>query len=163
MCYEMEKGVRQMFNNPSLITRIAYGKLTGLVFAGVGLLIIPQVFPELTTTIKLGFVLYYITLGALIGLFGVLTYHPTVNMQMRWWFRGPAIGAWMNFILVLFIYDQMAPMMVRTFGAGSVLASPWWIILEGALFGLIADFICTRFAGEGVACVTNTELKHSVE
>jgi hypothetical protein len=142
-----------MFTNPSLITRIAYGKLTGLVFAGLGIFIVPQLFPDLTWLMLVAFLLYYITLGAIIGLVGVLNYHPMINLPLRWWLRGPLIGAWMNFILTLFIFDKMAGMMTQAFGAGSILSSPWWFVLEGALFGLLVDFICTKFAGEGAETV----------
>ena len=152
-----------MSKNPSIIMRITYGKLTGLVFAGLGVFIIPFVFPDLSWLMRIAFLLYYISLGAIIGAMGVLKYHPTIKISLPWWLRGPAIGAWMNFVLILFIHDKMLTMMTLAFGADSILASPWWFILEGVLFGLLTDFICTRYAGEGVECVTNAELEHSVE
>lgn len=152
-----------MFKNPSIIMRITYGKTIGLIFAGGGILLFPHVFPDIGWITKLAFVLYYIMIGAFVGLMGVLNYHPLIKMPLPWWFRGPWIGGWMNLILMMFIYDDLSIMQTQFFGAGAILASPWWFVVEGALFGLFTDYICTRYAGEGVACVTNAELENSVE
>ncbi len=152
-----------MFSNPSLIARITYGKLIGFVFAGTGIIIIPYIFPDLAWQMKLAFLLYYISLGAFIGLMGVLTYHPVIKMPLPWCVRGPATGAWMNFVLMLFIYDKMSLMLAQAFGQSSFLISPWWFVLEGAIFGFLVDFICTRYAGEGVKCVSDAEHNSSVE
>jgi hypothetical protein len=42
--------------------------------------------------------------GAIIGVFGVITYHPLLRLSMPWWFRAPLTGAWMNFVLTFFAY-----------------------------------------------------------
>lgn len=147
-----------MFKNPSIIMRITYGKTLGFIFAGVGILIFPYFYPDVGWVIQLAFVLYYIMIGAFVGLMGVLNYHPIIKMSLPWWFRGPWIGGWMNLILMMFIYDELSTMQIAAFGAGSLLSSPWWFVVEGALFGLFTDFICTKYAGEGVECVTNANL-----
>jgi hypothetical protein len=62
--------------------------------------------------------LWYTTVGAFIGMFGVVTYHPVLKLPMPWWFRSALVGAWMNFVLAFFAYDEMARMMIAVFGEG---------------------------------------------
>lgn len=88
-------------------------------------------------------------MGAIIGVFGVITYHPILKLPYPWWFRAPLLGAWMNFVLVFFAYDVMQSMMVVMFGENGALISPFWFITEGAMIGLIIGFFATRFGGEG--------------
>lgn len=142
-----------MFKNPSMFMRIAYGKTIGFVLAGTGILMFADWFPDMTLAVKWGFVFYYTIIGALVGLTGIMAYNPILKMPMPWWFRGPWLGGWMNFILMLFIYDDLAAMQARAFGADALLSSPWWFVVEGAILGLLMDFICTKFAGEGLATV----------
>jgi hypothetical protein len=144
-----------MFNNPSMIMRITYGKTIGLVLSAAGILLFADWFPGMTLAAKWGFIFYYIMIGALIGLTGIMTYNPVIKMPMPWWFRGPWLGGWMNFILMLFIYDDLATMQAQVFGAGALFSSPWWFVFEGAIIGLFMDFICTKFAGEGLATVAD--------
>jgi len=144
-----------MFKNPSLIMRITYGKTLGFVLAGGMFLLFPNIIPEMTTAYKWGFVFYYTVIGAMIGLTGVMTYVPMIEIPLPWWFRGPWIGGWMGFILMLFIYDEIGAMLIGFFGDGTFLSSPLWLIVDAALFGLLTDFVCTKFAGEGPDCVIN--------
>ena len=101
-----------MFENPSLITRIVIGKLIGFALGLIGLLIIPFLWADSSWMERIAFLLWYTTLGALIGLFGVLDWHPVFRLPMPWWFRSTFVGAWMNFVLTLFIYDRLSVMMV---------------------------------------------------
>lgn len=138
-----------MFGNPSLITRIAIGKIIGLVIGIAIFFSLPAIYPEATSLLRWGVLLWYVTFGAIIGVFGVITYHPILKMPMPWWFRAPLIGAWLNFVLVFFAYDQFAAMLSSMFGADGALTSPFWAVAEGAIFGLLIGFFATRFGGEG--------------
>jgi hypothetical protein len=73
---------------------------------------------------------------------------------MPWWFRSTLIGAWMNFVLTLFIYDDLTVMLVDLFGENSSLVSPFWFVAEGALVGLLIGYFATRLGGEGPETVT---------
>ena len=137
------------FKNPSLVTRIAIGKVIGLVFGLIGLVAIPMISPDLDPMLRWGFLFWYITVGAVIGMMGVMNWYPIVNMPVPWWFRGPWIGGWMNFVLVFFAYDALAKFMLDFFGPGALMQSPFWFVAEGVLFGLIVGYIATRFGGEG--------------
>ena len=138
-----------MFEKPSLITRIAIGKGVGFVVGLVGFLSLPYFAPEADWLIRWGILLWYTTLGAIIGVFGVFTWHPILKLPMPWWVRAPFLGAWMNFVLTFFAYDTMKDMLVAMFGADGVLTSPFWFTLEGALVGLLIGYLATRFGGEG--------------
>ncbi len=138
-----------MLEKPSLVTRIAIGKGVGFAFGLIGFLSLPYIAPEAGLMIRWGILLWYTTLGALIGVFGVFTRHPVLKLPLPWWLRASFLGAWMNFVLTLFAYDAMAEVMVEVFGAAGLLTSPFWFVLEGALVGLLIGYAATRFGGEG--------------
>ncbi len=138
-----------MFEKPSLVARIAIGKGVGFAVGLAGFIFLPFFVPEAGWLIRWGILLWYTTLGAIIGMFGVFTWHPILKMPMPWWVRAPILGAWMNFVLTFFAYDVMKDMLVAMFGPEGILASPFWFALEGALFGLLVGYLATRYGGEG--------------
>jgi len=138
-----------MFSNPSLITRIAIGKLLGFIFGIIGFILLPCFLPDADPLLRWGILFWYPTLGAVVGVFGVFTYHPILKLPFPWWFRAPVIGAWMNFALVFFAYDEMALMLISLFGEQGLLSSPFWFAAEGAIIAFIIDYFATRFGGEG--------------
>lgn len=142
-----------MFGNPSLITRIAIGKSIGLIFGLIGFVCLPYFWADASELLRWGILLWYPTVGAVIGVFGVFVYHPIIKMPLPWWFRATLIGAWMNFVLTFFAYDDMRSMLVAMFGESGLLASPFWFVAEGALIGLIIGFVATLYGGEGKAAV----------
>lgn len=142
-----------MFQNPSLFTRIAIGKAIGMIVGLAGMIALPSFMPEAGWLLRWGVLLWYTTLGGIVGLFGVFTRHPVLDLPMPWWVRAPFVGAWMNFVLTFFAYDTMRIAMEAFFGQGSPLASPFWFTLEGAVFGLVVGYCATRFGGEGTAAV----------
>ncbi len=138
-----------MLEKPSLVTRIAVGKGVGFAVGLAGFMSLPYFVPEAGWLIRWGILLWYTTLGAIIGMFGVFTWHPILKMPMPWWLRAPVLGAWMNFVLTFFAYDTLKDMLVAMFGPDGILASPFWFALEGALFGLLVGYLATRYGGEG--------------
>jgi len=143
-----------MFGNPSLMTRIAIGKAIGFLFGLAGFILFPYFLPDAGWLLRWGILLWYTTVGAIIGVFGVFTYHPVLKLPFPWWFRAPLLGAWMNFVLTFFAYDAMQSMMVSLFGEGRMLSSPFWFTAEGAIIGLIIGYFATRFGGEGEETVS---------
>ena len=142
-----------MLGNPSLTTRIIIGKTIGFVIGLLGLIFLPYFAPDAGWLIRWGILLWYTTVGAVIGMFGVYTRHPVLNLPMPWWVRAPFVGAWMNFVLTFFAYDTMKAMMVAMFGEQGALTSPFWFTAEGAVVGLIIGYAATRFGGEGKEAV----------
>jgi len=138
-----------MFGNPSLVTRIAVGKLAGFLFGLVGFFMLPSFMPEASMMFRIAILLWYTSVGAIIGVFGVFSYHPILHLPMPWWFRSVIVGGWMNFLLTLFIYDTVAPVMAAAFGEGSMFNTPYFLVLEGAIIGLVIGFLATHFGGEG--------------
>jgi hypothetical protein len=143
-----------MFENPSLITRIAIGKSIGLIVGLVGLIFLPYFAPDPSWMFRIGILCWYVTVGAFIGVFGVMTWHPVLRLPMPWWFRSSLIGGWMNFVLTLFIYDDLRDMMLQMFGPDGPLQSPFWFVSEGIIIGLIMGYFATRFGGEGKETVS---------
>ena len=142
-----------MFENPSLVTRIAIGKLLGFALGLIGLIVIPFLWPDSGWMERIAFLLWYTTLGAFVGLVGVLDWHPVLRLSMPWWFSSTLVGAWMNFVLTLFIYDRLAEMMVELFAESELFQSPFWFVAEGAAVGLFIGYFATRFGGEGPVTV----------
>lgn len=142
-----------MFANPSLTTRIAIGKLIGFSIGLLGFILLPYFWPEAPMNLRWGILLWYTTVGAIVGMVGVFTSHPVLKLPMPWWFRAPVIAAWMNFVLTFFAWDVMASMLASMFGPEGILSSPLWFVVEGGIVGLIIGYLATRFGGEGSAAV----------
>ena len=75
-----------MFGNPSLMTRIAIGKGIGLLIGLVGFVFLPHFLPDASLMLRWGILLWYTTFGAIIGVFGVITSYPVLNLSLPWWF-----------------------------------------------------------------------------
>jgi len=138
-----------MFGNPSLMTRIAIGKGIGFLIGLAGFVFLPYFLPDASLMLRWGILLWYTTFGGIIGVFGVISSYPILNLSLPWWLQATFVGAWMNFVLVFFAHEPMSAMMVSVFGEGGVLSSPFWFAAEGALVGLIIGYFATRFGGEG--------------
>ncbi|MEM9622148.1 MAG: hypothetical protein AAF993_10895 [Pseudomonadota bacterium] len=133
--------------NPSLITRITIGKAIGLVIGLCAMLSMPLIYPDATWSFRVGMLLWYPTVGSFIAVFGVFTWHPILHLTMPWWFRAPLVGAWMNFVLTFFIYDQLQMILTQSVFDG--VSSPFWFVLEGAMVGLLIGYFATLLGGEG--------------
>ena len=142
------------FTKPSLMTRIAIGKAIGLVVGLISALATPAFFPEIDVMTRIGILLWYPTMGAFIGVFGVMTRHPVLDLPLPWWVRAPLIGAWMNLVLVFFAHQVMAGVLA---GMTGIALSPFWFVLEGAVVGALIGFVATRFGGEGAASLKADE------
>ncbi|HAD87856.1 MAG TPA: hypothetical protein DCG48_10885 [Rhodospirillaceae bacterium] len=140
-------------DQPSLMTRIAVGKGLGFLVGLAGLVTFPYFMADVGWLVRIGILLWYTTLGGIIGLAGVLTWHPVLQIPMPWWIRGPLVGGWMNFVLTFFAYDFMEAILINLFGYGSPLASPWWFAAEGAVVGFVIGGAATLLGGEGKASV----------
>jgi hypothetical protein len=138
-----------MFNRNSLFTRIAIGKGIGFIFGLIGFILMPWFMPEPNELLRWGILFWYPTVGAVIGMFGVVTWHPVLHLPLPWWFRAPLIGGWMNFVLAFFAYDDLQRIMLHTFGEQGLLQSPFWVTAEGLIVGLIIGGLATKLGGEG--------------
>ena len=80
-----------MFGNPSIMTRIAVGKGIGFLIGLGGFIFLPMLYPEAPSMLRWGILLWYTTFGAIIGVFGVVTWNPVLKMRMPWWFLSGSI------------------------------------------------------------------------
>ena len=138
-----------MFKKPSLVTRVAVGKIVGLAIGLIGFGTFEFILPDADWMLRWGVLLWYTTLGAIIGVFGIFNWHPVLRLPLPWWIRAPLIGGWMNFVLTFFAYDLMKAVLVDLFSQYDLLTSPFWFVVEGAVVGLIIGYFATRFGGEG--------------
>ncbi|MEQ9488306.1 MAG: hypothetical protein RIM72_04830 [Alphaproteobacteria bacterium] len=138
-----------MFDPPSMTRRIVIGKVIGLVFGLIGFFAMPFIAPDVGMHPRIGILLWYPTVGAVIGAFGLFTRHPVLNLPLPWWFRSTLVGAWLNFVLTFFAYDLMQEFLVAMVGPQGIVSSPFWFVAEGALVGLVIGYLATRFGGEG--------------
>jgi hypothetical protein len=142
-----------MLEPSSLMTRIIIGKGIGFAIGLLGFTLLPFLLQEPDWLLRWGILLWYTTVGAVIGVFGVFTWHPILKLPMPWWFRAPLIGGWMNFVLTFFAYDTLQTLMIYNLGENGVISSPFWIVAEGVLVGLLIGYFATRFGGEGAEIV----------
>ena len=133
----------------ALVYRVGAGKVIGLAFGIMAFYLIPYFIADASLIFRSAVLLWYPTLGAIVGVFGTFAYHPVLNFPMPWWLRGAILGAWMNFVLTLFAYEQISTAVTMMMGEYSVFASPFLMVFEGALIGAFMDFLLTRWFGEG--------------
>ena len=138
-----------MFGAPKIVTRIAIGKSIGLLVGLTGFFILPEINPETDGMLKWGFLFWYITFGAFIGIVGLFDRHPILKFPMPWWLRAPLLGAWLNLVLTMVAYEKLQQIMLVVMGSDSTFTSPFWFVLEGAAIGLLIGFFATRYGGEG--------------
>ena len=136
--------------NTYIIKRVGTGKALGLLIGLAGFLMIPSIWPSENMWLRVGILMWYTTFGAIIGVFGLFNEHPMFKFRMPFWFRGPIFGAWFNLVLAFLMHDKLAVLIPQLGGAFAGLKSPFWIVLEGAILGLLIDGITTRVAGEGM-------------
>jgi len=132
-----------MFDNQPLIKRIVVGKFVGFLFGLIGFVCLPYFWPEAPMMFRIAVLFWYIMFGATVAIFGLMTEFPIIKIKMPWWFITVYVGAWLDLILMLFIYDTLEVIMADFFGATSIFSSPWWLVVEGAVVGWLVGF-CTK-------------------
>lgn len=131
----------------SVINRIIIGKTIGFVAGLFVFLMMPFLGADLDFKFGLGLIVFYVILGALTAFMGTIDRHPWLKFPMPWWVSGALMGLIMHFMLVLLTYDQFAAIM-QSMDVFSM-TSPWWVLIDGTILGLIMAFVETRLAGEG--------------
>jgi len=138
-----------MFKKNSVTGRVAVGKLIGLVFGIVVIVLMPTFgYPGLSF-VGFGILLMFILMGAMIGFVGQFDRHPVFDFKMPWWMSGPVVGFAFMLMFVLFAYDSLEVVMQSTFISWTGLSSPFWALIDGLFIGGIMGFAETKIAGEG--------------
>ena len=142
-----------MTNDVSLVRRVGMAKTVGLVIGVIAFVTIPRIWPEESEWFRWGLLLWYAMFGAVIGMFGLVDVHPVFKFRMPFWFRGILFGAWLNLVLVVLMHDKLIQLMATLPAPWSFFESPFWFVADGAIAGLLIDWIATRFGGEGRAVI----------
>lgn len=143
--------LKSWLTNPLLVRPIGIGKAVGLLFGLAGFVLLPVLAPGSGWLLRWGVLLWYVTLGALVGMALILTRPPLSQPPMPWWLVATGLGAWMNFVLTLFAHDAMTMVMVATFGENGMMQSPFWFVAEGAIVGLVIGYAVTRLGSRAAA------------
>ena len=130
-----------------LAVRLTIAKTLGFVFWLLGFILLPLLLNEPSIIFRLAILFWYTTLGGFLWIFGLINKHPSfTNWKFPFWFRWIFLWAWMNFVLVLFIYDRLNIMILWTVFEWF---SPYRLILEWAAIWLIIEYFATKFWWEG--------------
>lgn len=138
-----------MFQKHSLTGRIATAKTIGFVMGGVIFFLMLALGATYGTMFGLGLWLFYMLMSITIGFIGLFNQHPIFNFRMHWWMRGAVIGVAYHLMLVLIAYTEISSMFTLPAFAWTGLASPFWILLDGAILGIITAGLTTKYIGEG--------------
>ncbi len=146
----------------TFVRRMSMAKGLGLLIGALGaFMVLPWYFRGatiITPHFQWGMFLWYVTFGGLIGLVGVVKECPffgkkSLFTRSDFWrpiLRGGGLGAWLNLVLSVLMYDQFASM-IATMNLWAW--ADWhvfvWAIVEGFIVGSIIDAVATRFGGEG--------------
>ena len=132
-----------------MLRRVVLGKSIGFGIGLLGFVMIPYLFPDTPLLLRIGVLMWYTMMGAMIALGGVIDEHPWFGFSIIAPVRGAIFGAIMNTILVCIAFESFVSM----FSALDI--SPFWVVAEGLVIGLIIDVIITKKTGEGAALCSN--------
>jgi hypothetical protein len=130
--------------------RTALAKGVGFIIGLIGFFLVPALVPGEGLWLRIGILLWYTTVGAMIGVLGLFDHHPFFGFPMPFWFRGIVFGGWANLLLVFLMHDRLSVIMQRLEGPLAVFGNPLWIVAEGAVVGLIVDAAATAVTGDGM-------------
>lgn len=140
-----------MGNNTDMIRRLGTAKVAGFLVGLLGFFLVPALWPDAGPWFRWGVLVWYGTFGVMIGLLGLFDRHPLLKFRMPFWFRGILFGAWFNLVFTLLTYEKLTALMAAHPDGFAGLHSPFWMVAEGAVVGLVIDAVATRVGGEGPA------------
>lgn len=136
-----------MFHRHSMAGRVAVAVGVGFVIGGLVNLFLVSSGVNYTTTFSYGLWLFYILMSLTIAVMGIFIRHPIFRFPMRWWMRGAVIGAIYHLLLVLLAYDIVMEMMQLPIVTWLGLTSPFWVLLDGIVIGMIVGGVTTKVVG----------------
>jgi hypothetical protein len=142
----------------TITRRMFVAKTFGLVLGIIAYLLAPIYAGDyISPYLQWGVLLWGLTFGSVIGLMGLITECPFWKhcLLYRWStlrpiLRGGFVGAWLEFMLAILLYDSIAEMALYmswgSFVEGNLLLLA---ALEGFFWGAIIDYTATKIGGEG--------------
>lgn len=138
-----------MFKKHSVAGRVATGKVLGLVFGLIVIVVMPTFGYPGVSFVGFGLLLMFMLMGVMIGFLGQFDRHPLFDFKMSWWLAGPVVGFAFMLMFVLFAHDSLEVVMQSSFISWTGLSSPFWALVDGIFIGGIMGFVETKIAGEG--------------
>jgi hypothetical protein len=129
-----------VISESAFIKRIVIGKSLGFAVGLLGFFLMPVFVEQMPMMPRLGLLCWYTTFGCVVAMVGCLQRHPLLGFSMPWWFTGSVVGAWLNLVLALMFYETLEATMVGMFGEDGFLRSPFWVVLEGVIVGVVIAF-----------------------
>ena len=135
----------------TITERLIWGKVFGFLVGAICFLSLPSLSPEMSLFTGFGVWLWYTLFGGIIALLCIFEKHPIFKFRLYPLLRGFSVGAGLNLVLGFLIYNDIAvafsflqaPFEVMVFGPLLL------IMVEGGLWGMILDFVLTKWLGEG--------------
>ncbi len=137
-----------MINKHSIAGRMVVGYGLGFLVGMAVFFLLPALGIAHELAFRLGLWVFYLLLGVMVALLGVLTVHP-LGFPLKWWMRGAIVGGMFHLMLVLVAFDEMTALMMHPMFAWMTLTSPFWVIVDGIILGMIIGGVATKVAGEG--------------
>ena len=139
-----------MFKIHSITGRLFIGIISGLIIGLIANILAPLLFDiTMFNTFGFGVILLFIMMGFTIGFVGIFDTHPILKFKMHWWIRGIVGGSIFALILILLGYNTIEQIMGSDLMLKLGFSSPFWLLLDGAIIGLIISYLETKIAGEG--------------
>ena len=128
--------------------RVTWSKVISFVCGLLSFVLVPFVWPDVSVYMQWGMLLWMVTIGGVIGVAGLFTTaQPLCAWTIPSFFRGAMLGGVMVLMFVLVGYDAIKGLMDTTVVFQGV--SPFYIIINGVIFGALLDFFVTHNFGEG--------------
>jgi len=142
-----------MFKLHSIAGRIAVGVITGLSIGILLALTMPLYAMPIMSKFSAGTILLFMLMGFTLGLVGMFDRHPLFGFKLNWVNRGIIAGIVFTLIYILIGYDTLALIMQACLERFSFfprwMNSPFWMLIDGSIIGLIISYTETKFAKEG--------------
>ena len=138
-----------MFKKKSIAGRIATGKVVGFITGIVAVLLAPVFDVPMFTLFSLGIIMFFVFMGAIIGMVGQFDRHPLFNFKMSWPLVGAMVGFSMTLMLIFLGYDELELLMDSVVVEWTGLESPFWMLIDGTLLGMMIAWIEKKCAGSG--------------
>ena len=123
-----------------LLAATAASKAAAFVLGLIALVILSSPSSGYSTSGLWVIVLWYLTLGGIVGLLNVYENQPVFGITFYWWIRAPLAAGWMNLVVVL-----LAPAAVSDFAVLSRVLRfedvPAWFVADGIAVGLVTGVV----------------------
>jgi len=129
----------------TLAKRLIIAKWIGFIFWLIGFFLLP-IFGETDLMFRFAILFWYTTMWLILWIMWFMDKHPIFNIRITYWCRWMLIWAWMNFVLALFMYNNLITLMKWTTFEWY---SPFCIVIEWLIIWLIIEYFATKYAWEG--------------